>query len=339
MINLNIMGGMGNQMFQYAFARSLSEVCGDRDIVINPWFLALIRMSASRKALRTAYSLYHFELNECVRIDSGFPGAAKALGSYVYYVYNTFFVHASPELFAERCKKGTYLQTTRDALIKNICTPPIHTDNGKKTVTGYFGSDKWWLPDIGDILRKEFKVKTEPSKENKKMIEKISSCNSVCVHVRRGDYLLPNNAFLNICGESYYRSGMDYIAQHTKDPVFFIFTNNSSDVSWIRENYTFDYPVEYVDLNNPDYEELRLMYCCRHFVICNSSFSWWSSYLSENKEKIVVAPDRWTDSEANMPKHIRSNTADKQTTICREEKQYVRGDMVHMPINFRKTDC
>ena len=87
---------------------------------------------------------------------------------------------------------------------------------------------------------------------------------------------------------------MKKITEQVENPVFYVFSNSSDDINWIKENYDFsDYNVEYVDLNNPDYEELRLMYSCKHFIISNSTFSWWAQYLCENENKIVIAPSEW----------------------------------------------
>ena len=87
---------------------------------------------------------------------------------------------------------------------------------------------------------------------------------------------------------------MQYISGKINSPVFYFFSNTHDDINWLRENYEFpNYNVKYIDLNNPDYEELRLMYSCRHFIIANSSLSWWGSYLSGNPEKIICAPSKW----------------------------------------------
>lgn len=295
MIDLKIMGGMGNQMFQYAFARALSEKSGDKEIVINTVFLKLVNISAPKHTMKAFNTLVRFKLNENVRFDSGCIAIIKAIISYLRFVYESLFVNLTSEMFEERSKKGKYFETTKNSF-EYFPNYAINVKN--KKIIGYYNSEKYFS-ELDDILRNEFKVKVEPSDKNKKMIDRISSCNAVCIHIRRGDYMIPQNAFLNICNEEYYKKGMQYIAEHTEDPVFFIFSNNSEDIKWIKENYHFDYPVNYVDLNNPDYEELRLMYNCKHFVICNSTFSWWGSYLSENKDKIVVAPEKWVDSGHN----------------------------------------
>ena len=122
------------------------------------------------------------------------------------------------------------------------------------------------------------------------MIQQIENSNSVCVHIRRGDYI---GSSFDICTEAYYQKGMDIIASKVENPTFYIFSNSSEDLQWIKENYHFSYDLVYVDLNNCDYEELRLMYTCKHFIISNSTFSWWGAYLSTNEEKVVIAPSKW----------------------------------------------
>lgn len=131
---------------------------------------------------------------------------------------------------------------------------------------------------------------------------------------------------LAVCTEYYYQKGMDYIASNTENPVFYIFSNTHSDLEWIKNNYQFDYPVKYVDLNNPDYEEIRLMYNCKHFVISNSTFSWWGSYLSSSPNKIVVAPDIFKRKE---PEEVFKDMN------CND---VYRDDMVIIPTTEEKED-
>ena len=91
--------------------------------------------------------------------------------------------------------------------------------------------------------------------------------------------------------------------------MFFVFSTGHDDIEWIKENYHFNANIQYVDLDNPDYEELRLMKACKHFIISNSTFSWWAAFLARNKTKIVWVPSVWRKDqpEANniIPKEWR----------------------------------
>lgn len=317
MITLNLMGGLGNQMFQYAFSRALSEKFNDPKIRINPYFMSFINMVTSKKSLKPKNSLVHFKLNDNVEVMPAPKGVPSAFFAFARYCWNSFLVSLDQERFYKRSEKGVYFQTTKNSF--DYFTYSEKTSKNK-SITGYYSSEKYFS-DIGDILRREFSIISEPDSRNSEMLKRISSCNAVCVHIRRGDYLLPQNSFLNVCSEQYYINGMRYIAERTQDPVFFVFSNNHEELEWIKNNYHFEYPVEYVDLGNPDFEELRLMYTCRHFVICNSTFSWWASYLSDNKSKIVAAPERWLN---NSDERFEEKVAD---LIYRE-------DMVKIPISM-----
>ena len=145
-----------------------------------------------------------------------------------------------------------------------------------------------------DQIKKELHVRKEPSDKNKEKIEELQQCNAVCVHIRRGDYVSnEKNRALVVCDETYYKRGMEYIAERVENSVFYIFSDNLQEINWIKENYHFDYNVQYIELNNLDYEELRLMYQCKHFIIANSTFSWWGAYLSANEDKVIIAPATW----------------------------------------------
>lgn len=114
--------------------------------------------------------------------------------------------------------------------------------------------------------------------------------------MRLGDDYI-NSPTLNVCKEDYYYRGMDYIYSKNKDAVFYIF---SDSIDRVKQQFKFKYPVRYID-GFKDYESLRLMYSCKHFVISNSSFSWWGAYLAENKNKIIVAPNKWYNNTKEKP--------------------------------------
>lgn len=280
MINLKISDGLGNQMFQYAFGRALSELCQDR------LYLNLLHFAQSD--LRH-YSLKHFYLNEEVKVYS-------KPQQYVTYMYGKLKYEYLTRIKYKNFtgSKVEQLQTFNREGIYYGLSPyeyyEIQTSSSFiKYVNGYWQSPKFFNQ-IESKLQQELRVKTAPSEKNKAMIKKIEQSNAVCVHIRRGDYV---GSSFDICTEAYYQKAMDIIASKVENPTFYIFSNSSEDLQWIKENYHFDYNLVYVDLNNCDYEELRLMYTCKHFIISNSTFSWWGAYLSTYTDKVVIAPSKW----------------------------------------------
>ena len=87
--------------------------------------------------------------------------------------------------------------------------------------------------------------------------------------------------------------GMDYIRSLYPKSVFYIFSNSSKDIQWIKTHYHFSKEVRYVDMNNTGIDDFYLMTLCHDFVISNSTYSWWAAYLAKNEKKIVVAPRPW----------------------------------------------
>ena len=141
----------------------------------------------------------------------------------------------------------------------------------------------------------EFTPKYGILEHNKELYKEIEKTESVCVTIRRGDFV-ENKKFkqvYDVCTKSYYYRGMKEIAKQVKDPCFVIF---SDDIPWIKKHMKFPYNVYYEDGTDTVQEKLRMMYSCKHFVISNSTFSWWAQYLSRNPNKIVVSPNRWYNS-------------------------------------------
>lgn len=131
------------------------------------------------------------------------------------------------------------------------------------------------------------------SQTTKKVRNRMHQCNSVALHIRRGDYLGMYNlqGLGSVCDKAYYERAIDYIKEHVENPYFFIF---SDDKTYIKENYNLP-NMTIVDFNQGDdsWQDMYLMSQCKHNIIANSTFSWWGAYLNPNPQKIVVSPKRW----------------------------------------------
>lgn len=293
MIELSLAGGLGNQMFEYAYARAISEEFGDPEIVINPYFNSYYRLYAVLIKANPEYFDYQldlFQLNPKATQISPVKGLAIGLRQIVPGImlrFGIYHCNTTSEKFKKITRNGQFKMLDREYTYyesSKVCKKP------DKKVLGWFQNEKYFSK-IRPILLKEFQFKAPPSSKNRDMIDELSSCNSVCVHIRRGDFMNPHHMFVTRPGESYYVEGMKYIAERTVDPVFYVFSNNHNDIEWIKNNYKFEFPVKYVDLENPGHDDMRLMYHCKHFVLSRSTFSWWGSYMSQNPDKIVIAPE------------------------------------------------
>lgn len=282
MIVLDVMCGMGNQMFQYAYARALQEQCDEK--------IFLTMVTAKRMNDNRSFSLNHCALKDSVSIlpvwqqyilDIYFKLKMKFLGK----KYTDLDPKEKYELLA---KEGIY--TTEKIYCYYgfpLCAKRMKYINGWWQTEKYFNS-------IARQIRRELLIKTPPSEQNIRMLNKIQSGESVCIHVRRGDYVSEKfSNELNICDKQYYRKAIAIIKSKVHEPIFYIFSTSHEDLEWIRNEWRLEENAVYVDLDNSDYEELRLMYSCKHFILANSTFSWWGAYLSQNENKIVIAPKIW----------------------------------------------
>ena len=162
-----------------------------------------------------------------------------------------------------------------------------------------FWQDKVFFEKVGPPVLREFFL----DDYNNAILKDIKESDSVCVHVRGGDYLTPSNqeVFGNICTEDYYNQAIDIIHKAVKNPVFFIFTN---DFKQAKRMFASDDNIRIVDGNSAErsFYDMFLMSKCKHMVLANSSFSCWAAYLNE-QVKTVVAPSRWS----NLPPFPRVN--------------------------------
>ncbi|MCI6689512.1 MAG: alpha-1,2-fucosyltransferase, partial [Clostridiaceae bacterium] len=129
----------------------------------------------------------------------------------------------------------------------------------------------------------------------KRYAEQISQNYSVSVHVRRGDYL--NYSYLQgICTPHYYEQAMQFFREKYRGKVkFYIFSN---DIEWAENNFSeADCVIVEGNSGKDSFRDMQLMSLCKHNIVANSSFSWWGAWLNQNKEKIVIAPNKWINQE------------------------------------------
>ena len=147
---------------------------------------------------------------------------------------------------------------------------------------------------IDDFIRKEFTVKDIGNDQTKAWENKILAAeNSVCLHIRRGDYKnSKTQAFHGLLEMDYFEKGISHMEKVLGFPEFFVF---SDEIEWVKDHLTTTLPIHYVDCHTPydGHLDFRLMQKCRHFVISNSGFSRWAAYLSDSENKVVCMPKQW----------------------------------------------
>jgi hypothetical protein len=268
---ININGGLGNQMFQYAFGYAVSQknntdlnldISGFNAYDLRDYGLELYDIKEGPKSkFETRYKFFLDRINNG---DTTFLGKiARRLSRLLLGLTKSYHQEKIEFVFDKdvfNAKTDTYF-------------------------SGYWQSENYFK-DYRDDLLEIFKLKMLHSK-TKIYQKKIIENKSVSLHVRRGDYLALNQ----VQDMEYYYKAVSLF--ESKTTHFFIF---SDDLEWVKNNFDFISQKTFVELekHTPDHEEMYLMSLCEHNIIANSSFSWWSAWLNKNDKKIVVAPEEWS---------------------------------------------
>jgi len=266
MIITMIYGGLGNQMFQYAIAKSIANKNG-----VN-FQLDISRMN----------SKYFRDFNlEKFKIDLNIAKEEDVRSYKSLYLLESLSRRLKVNFFIDK-----YLEKKEFVFDKNVMKL------SSCYIQGYWQSFRYFT-DIRDVLLNDFRLKGKMNYSNLFILDKIKSQNSISVHIRRGDYVTnkKNSSIYHHLNINYYRSAIDYMASMVEEPFFFIF---SDDPKWAHENLKLKNTMV-VDVNkfdNPEFD-LVLMSECEHNIIANSTFSWWGAWLNQNKSKIVVCPKKW----------------------------------------------
>ena len=290
MIYLRIKGRLGNQMFQYAFARKIQEITGEQ-IAID-WSDVLSMHKADGDGWENSLKLF----NVCPYINAEeipFTKLQKKLYDYCFKLkyYNNMkylrWLFKPYSRLIQNC--GLYLHQDGYFNYKVFCSEI-------KIIQGYFESADNFST-IDEKIKKEFEPKMPRIDKNKQLYDTIENTQSICISIRRGDFFLAENIKkYGICDENYFYNGVNKIKIQYPNATVILF---SDDIKWVRENMYFGKNVFYEDGTDPVWEKLRLMYSCKHFVVSNSTFSWWAQHLSRNENKLVVAPKIWRSDNSS----------------------------------------
>ena len=266
MILVKLKGGLGNQMFQYAFARRMS--IKNEDVLK----LDIVGLQQTTIETKRDYALGVFD----IRADIATPEETQQ----VKYPYG--FLSKIGRLINAKVLRRFYIDFDQS----------ITERTGNMYLDGFF-QDERYFNDASDAIRDEFKLKDQMSDTAEKMRREIEeSTQSVSVHIRRGDYVTDakTNAHHGTCGLDYYESAVSRMRENIGACTFYVF---SDDIQWVKENMNFTDATYVSSPAIKDYEELMLMSHCKHNIIANSSFSWWGAWLNRNSSKVVIAPARW----------------------------------------------
>jgi hypothetical protein len=276
MITINIIGGLGNQMFQYAFGYAVSRE--------NKTLLSLDISGLDACKLRK-YELNLFHIEQNIQIKTKHANLLKKVNS----TKNTFLDKAYSRVLRYLLKFSDFYYQEKKEFFFDKQVFKLKADT---YYYGYWQNEKYFKKYRDEIL-KIFYLKRIHSK-TKKYKHKIVNSESVSIHIRRGDYVtnLKTNTIHGTCEINYYKRAIKEINKIKKNIKFFIF---SDDLDWAKDNFKFVNSRVFVELdeNIPDHEEMFLMSQCKHNIIANSSFSWWGAWLNQNPNKKVIAPRKW----------------------------------------------
>ncbi len=281
MIIVRLKGGLGNQLFQYAVGRRIAI---DKGVPLKLDISGFDVHRTPENVTPRRYELHHFNIS--AEIASG-EEVALVTGSnlhgyqgYLWHFFQRLLPYYKRSIVPER---GAAFDPNLLRVSRNVY------------LDGYWASEKYF-GDIAPVIRQDFTFKYLLEGANAELADRIAECNSVSLHIRRGDFVSNPviHAFHGVLSLDYYLAAAKRIKELVTSPHFFVF---SDDIAWGKDNLVIGAPVTFVEGNQGerDDEDLRLMSLCKHHIIANSTFSWWGAWLSKHEEKIVIAPRRWAN--------------------------------------------
>ena len=258
---IKMIGGLGNQMFIYAFYLKMKHHYPDTNIDLS--------------------DMVHYKVHNGYEMNRIFDL------SQTEFCINRTLKKILEFLFFKKIYERRQDPSTLYPYEKRYFWPLLY-------FKGLYQTERFFF-DIKDDVRKAFSFNLNiANPESLELLKQIEvDDQAVSIHIRRGDYLLPRH-WANtgsVCQLPYYKNAIAEMENRITGPSYYVF---SDDISWVKENIPLKKAV-YVTWNKGEdsWQDMMLMSHCRHHIICNSTFSWWGAWLNPRKEKIVIAPCRW----------------------------------------------
>ena len=261
-------GGLGNQLFQYAFSRAIQSKRKIKTKINTTFYQRNLKDNTSREVGLEFFNIEYQEINDSL------------LERAIHKFNEKLFVR----LF--NLKSNYHNENTVNP--NNIHNIELREKNFFR---GYWQNHNYF-DSIKEDLIKDFCLNHNLENLDQIILKKILNTNSVCIHVRRTDYIGTEYDVVNI---DYYKNALNIISSKYSNLNFFIF---SDDIKWCRLNLNFIPEANYCSFSLLN--DFHLMSLCNHFIIPNSTFSWWSAYLSGNKNKIVIIPTIWHKTSRDL---------------------------------------
>lgn len=273
MIEVSIQGGLGNQLFQYASAYAVSQYFKQSMVQDVSFF--------DTQSLR-GYRLNKLKIECCEMTDS------NIYKKQCYLVNNKMINYLLRRLDFRTIKWKNCIYWL-DETPNKVYSSEVEN----AYMDGYFQSPLYFEKYRENLLKQICPIYEEEA-EYKNVLGCIKQAESVAIHVRRGDFKTTQkdlSGFHYLLSEKYYHNALTYIEKHLERPIFFWF---SDDIEWVKNKFGQKENYQFIQLHtkNADIDEMMLMKNCKHIVTANSTFSWWASWLNENKDAIHICPEK-----------------------------------------------
>ena len=271
MIIIQMSGGLGNQMFQYALYLKLKKL--GREVKFDSTS-SYIRDNARPIQL----AVFNIQ----------YPEATKE---------ELIEMTDSSMLLKDRIRRKLKGRKSKEYREEGFGYDPVVLTQDPAYLVGTFQSELYFQ-DIKEQVREAFRFdQSVMQQETLAMKDTIQNTTSISIHVRRGDYLNAEEVYGEICTDAYYDGAIKYMLEKYPDATFYLFTNDLTWADFFVNARPFANIVVVKDNTEyTGYLDMYLMKHCKHNIIANSSFSWWAAWLNSHQEKTVIAPAKWLNS-------------------------------------------